>query len=179
VGDAGAAGAAGAGGGRLYSISVDADMSRARGVSMGYMSRARGVRRATGDRAEWHACLHRNSMQVASAKHNVSTGWLALPHPQRFDWTKGFCVSLGLVIWAVLHWGVVASLCATAPIYIAYSSTFSVLPRPVRRARRARNAVAPQPWRRRRHFRRAWRQARVVLCMQASEAWRQTHEAWL
>ena len=48
-------------------------------------------------------------------KHNVSTDWLALPHSQRFDWTKGFCVSLGLVIWAVLHWGVVASLCATAP----------------------------------------------------------------
>jgi hypothetical protein len=66
-------------------------------------------------RAEWHACLHRNSMQVASAKHNVSTGWLALPHPQRFDWTKGFCVSVGLVIRAVLHWEVVASLCATAP----------------------------------------------------------------
>ena len=93
VGDAGAAGAAGAGGGRLYSISVDADMSRARGVSMGYMSRARGVRRATGDA---RGVARVPSSKFNARQNNVSTDRLVLP--QRFDWTKGFCVSLGLVI---------------------------------------------------------------------------------
>ena len=98
VGDAGAAGAAGAGGGWR----VDADMSR-----------ARGVRRATGDARGVARVPSSIQCKCASAmQHNVSTDWLALPHPQRFDWTKGFCVSLGtLVIRAVLHWGVVASLC--------------------------------------------------------------------
>ena len=99
VGDAGAAGAAGAGGGRLYSISVDADMSRARGVSMGYMSRARGVRRATGDA---RGVARVPSSKFNARQNNVSTNRLVLP--QRFDWTKGFCTL-----------GVVASLCATAP----------------------------------------------------------------
>jgi hypothetical protein len=74
---AGAAGAAGAGGGRLYSISVDADMSRARGVSMGYMSRARGVRRATGDA--------RGVARVPSSKFNASS----FGKTQRFNWLVG------------------------------------------------------------------------------------------
>ena len=51
-------------------------------------------------RAEWHACLHRNSMHGKTTFQLI--GLLVLP--QRFDWTKGFCTL-----------GVVASLCATAP----------------------------------------------------------------